>query len=121
MSKVDNFSDSYISTEGIPEVTAKQLDPVKSTSNIIDVRTEEEWRGELGIVEGSKLISLGPELEDYIKDLDKEDEYVIVCRSGRRSASVVYFMKENGFSKVYNLQGGMIAWNQEALPTSSPS
>ncbi|MAF90716.1 MAG: hypothetical protein CL674_05520 [Bdellovibrionaceae bacterium] len=121
MAKVDNFSESYVSTEGIPEVSSKQVYALKESTNLIDVRTEEEWNGELGVVEGAKLVCMGPDLEKYIHSLDKEDEYVIVCRSGKRSASVVYYMKESGFSKVYNLQGGMIAWNEEGLETSSPA
>ncbi|MEC9284134.1 MAG: rhodanese-like domain-containing protein [Bdellovibrionota bacterium] len=119
MAKKDNFSQDYITTEGIPEITSRQVFAAKDNTNLIDVRTQEEWSGELGIIAGSELVSLGPDLESYIDSLDKEDEYVIVCRSGRRSASVVYYMQEKGFTKAYNLQGGMIAWNEEGLETAS--
>lgn len=40
----------------------------------------------------------------------KEDEVIVYCRSGRRSASVQYQLQEAGFKNVRNLEGGMLDW-----------
>ena len=40
----------------------------------------------------------------------KEDEVIVYCRSGRRSASVQHQLKEAGFTNVRNLEGGMLEW-----------
>ena len=55
-------------------------------------------------------------LADYVR----EHTYVIVCRSGNRSAQACMFMQQQGFDKVLNLRGGMLAWAQSGLPAVAP-
>jgi len=52
------------------------------------------------------------ELTDRIEELEakKADEIVVVCRAGNRSSVIAEFLRENGFSRVYNLTGGMNMW-----------
>jgi rhodanese-related sulfurtransferase len=77
----------------------------------IDVREPYEYE-EFNL--GAKLIPLGAithaidELEDH-----KEDEIVIHCRSGARSAAAQNVLQQAGFSNVRNLVGGVLAWQQE--------
>jgi rhodanese-related sulfurtransferase len=75
---------------------------------IIDVR--EPWEYEEFNING-KLIPLG-ELQGAIDDLDDhmEDEIVVHCRSGARSAAAKDFMVKQGFKNVRNLLGGVLAW-----------
>ena len=75
---------------------------------IIDVR--EPWEYEEFNIKG-KLIPLG-ELQGAIDDLDDhmEDEIVVHCRSGARSAAAKDFMVKQGFKNVRNLLGGVLAW-----------
>jgi len=79
---------------------------------IIDVRTPQEYNGELGNIPGSRLISLQV-LQDSIAALSdfKAKDIVMVCRSGNRSRTAGQMMVEAGFEKIYNLEGGMKAWN----------
>lgn len=67
---------------------------------------------------GAKLIPLGslPFALDELADL-KDKEIVVHCRSGARSANAKAFLMQNGFTKVSNLLGGMLAW-QENFETS---
>lgn len=81
-------------------------------SLIIDVRTQDEYVGELGHIKGSKLVTLGPELEEYLGTISKNLKVVFVCRSGARSARATQYALSIGFREAYNLQGGMIAWNE---------
>lgn len=76
--------------------------------NLIDVREPNEY-AEDNI--GATLIPLG-ELPYRVDELDSlQDEEVIVhCRSGARSARAQQFLEENGFTNVRNLQGGMLAY-----------
>lgn len=52
------------------------------------------------------------ELTDRIEELEakKADEIVVVCRAGNRSSVIAEFLRESGFSRVYNLTGGMNMW-----------
>lgn len=111
------FADNHNVNDTVPEVSVDQVQETKGKVLLIDVRTPEEWVSELGHIDGSELKTLGEEFEKYIQDLDKEKEAVIVCRSGKRSAGATMYMREQGFTNIYNMTGGMIAWNEKTFPT----
>lgn len=78
---------------------------------IIDVRGP----GELveGSIEGHVMINMmHPAFVSKIEELDRDKTYFLYCRSGGRSSSACGFMAQKGFSKLYNLSGGIMAWNQ---------
>lgn len=77
---------------------------------VLDVRQPEEF--ESGHIPGAQSIPLG-ELESRIEELDKDKEYFVICRSGRRSVMACHLLKENGFEKLFNLNGGMLGWTGE--------
>lgn len=74
--------------------------------NIIDVREVEEVAA--GKIPGAVNIPLGL-LEFRMQDLDKTKEYIMVCRSGARSARATEFLESHGFH-VTNMTDGMLAW-----------
>lgn len=94
-----------------PEWVARHLDEL----TIVDVRTPEEFRGELGRIEGSVLIPLD-ELRDRLGDLARDKPVVTVCQSGKRSAMAAQILVDSGFDKVANIPGGLIHWARMALP-----
>lgn len=104
--------------DGIPEITVQKLFEKYQQATMIDVRRPDEWVGEYGHIEGVKMVTMGPELETYLNTLDKEKEYVFVCRSGARSGNVTQYCLQIGFKHVINMQGGMIAWNQHGFPVT---
>ncbi len=75
---------------------------------LIDVREPVE-NAEFNI--GGHLIPMGhfPAAVEHL-ELYKDEEIVVYCRSGRRSATVQYILQKSGFSNVRNLEGGMLAW-----------
>lgn len=78
--------------------------------NIVDVREVHEFE-EYNI--DGKLIPLG-ELPSRLEELEalKEEEIIVHCRSGMRSASAKQYLLTNGFTKVRNLQGGILEWQR---------
>ncbi len=74
---------------------------------LVDVREEHEYA--VGHIPGAVLLILGDLEEDY-GVLDHQKTIVLICRSGRRSAEGARFLVQQGFEKVYNLQGGMLSW-----------
>jgi rhodanese-related sulfurtransferase len=86
----------------------KRLDEGDKSFVFIDVREPHEYQA---FNLGAELIPLGivpvrlPDLEAH-----KNDEIVVHCRSGARSAQAKAFMMANGFSNVRNLEGGVLAW-----------
>ena len=87
------------------------------TFTLIDVREEHEF--DVCNIEGATLIPLG-KFHDEIGNLNKSHQYVIHCRSGKRSAKACELMLEEGFSDVFNLAGGILEWAQEIDPSMTP-
>ncbi len=83
---------------------------------IIDVRTPEEFAD--GHIENASNIDFySATFREELDNLDKNKTYLIYCRSGGRSGSALDIMAELDFTEVYNILGGIIAWNAEGLPT----
>lgn len=80
---------------------------------ILDVRTQSEYDD--GHIEGAVLIPV-QELADRLGDLSKDDEILVYCRSGNRSATAVGIMEDHGFSKIFHMNQGMNGWLSEGLP-----
>jgi adenylyltransferase/sulfurtransferase len=74
---------------------------------ILDVRNPEEFQ--ICRIPGSTLIPL-PELPQRFDELDRNVEMVVHCKSGMRSAKAVQFLRQQGFNKLMNLKGGILAW-----------
>lgn len=83
--------------------------------DIIDVREAQEFTGELGHVPGARLVPLAS-LHDVTHEWDREREIVLVCRSGNRSKHAAVELSKQGFRHLYNLRGGMLAWNAVHFP-----
>lgn len=87
------------------------LDFLQSVQNcpdacLLDVRTPEEFRKD-GLKNAKNLDYLGASFIDELLSLPKDSSYFVYCRSGRRSLRVCTLMHNCGFSKVYNLDGGL--------------
>ncbi|GLY10322.1 rhodanese-like domain-containing protein [Pseudobacillus badius] len=98
--------------EPIPEITAEELKQRLENGEkleVVDVREEEEVAG--GKIPQAKHIVMGT-IPEHLDQFDKEKEYIFVCRSGRRSENVCYYMRDQGF-KVRNMTGGMLDWTGE--------
>lgn len=80
---------------------------------VIDVRTPEEYIGELGHIPGARLIPIDV-FKDSIGALSylKDSTIVVVCKVGYRSRKAALQLLDNDFKNVYNLHGGMEAWNE---------
>lgn len=90
---------------------------ISSEKNIqlIDVRTPEEFQQ--GYIKNAKNINIyDPNFEKEIQKLDKSKPVYIYCRSGNRSRSAAQVLAKNGFKTIYDLQGGMGAWQYANKP-----
>jgi len=99
----------------IPEISPKEVDSKKY--KLIDVRTAEEFSGELGHVEGSTLITIDEDFDKALESFDKNDDIVFICRSGNRSGTATKVALNKGFKSVFNMTGGMLLWNELGLET----
>jgi len=102
---------------GINEVDPDWVAEHAEELKIIDVREQSEFTGLLGHIPGATLIPL-EQLREHAASLSPEEPVIMVCRSGARSAQGVTILEKAGFTKVANLTGGMINWNNHRLTVS---
>lgn len=105
------FSCSSSSTEELNSIMVEEVKKIIDEDSeeyfLLDVRTLEEYYGDLGHLPDAKLIPYN-EIANRIDELSEQKDKKIIayCRSGRRSAIATKILKENGF-EVYNMIGGM--------------
>jgi len=76
---------------------------------LLDVRSPEEF--ESGHLPGALNIDIrGYDFHEQIEGLEHETAYYVYCHAGSRSAAACRFMETKGFGEVYNLRGGIAAW-----------
>jgi rhodanese-related sulfurtransferase len=84
---------------------------------IIDVRTPEEYAGGF-IGNAVNMDYYSPSFKSDISKLDKSQTYFVYCQGGGRSKSAAEVMQKEGFTKVYELNGGMSEWEASNLPVT---
>lgn len=81
---------------------------------LLDVR--EDWETQLAPVPADILhIPMG-RIADRLTELDAAKETVVICKSGGRSLEVARYLSAQGFSSVFNLTGGILAWSRDVDP-----
>ena len=92
------------------EITTTEVEKLLKANkavHLIDVREVEEVKE--GKIQEAMHMPLGV-LALRMHELEKDTEYIIVCRSGRRSGKATQLLVSNGYQAV-NMTGGMLAWN----------
>ena len=83
----------------------------KGTGIVLDVRTPDEYSR--GHIENSTLISINdPNVLDKLALLQKNKPIYVYCLTGSRSRAVADYLVKNGYGQVYNLQRGILQWQQ---------
>lgn len=84
---------------------------------LLDVR--EDWELEIARIDGALHIPMG-DVPARLAEIDRDREIVVLCRSGGRSAQVARFLEQQGYGRVWNLAGGILAWSEQLDPSLSP-
>ena len=88
---------------------------LESGATLIDVRTVEEYAGEH--IAGSLNMDINnPGFKENVLLLDKAKTYAVYCASGVRSGKAGELMRQNGFTSVFTLAGGLKSWKEKGLP-----
>jgi adenylyltransferase/sulfurtransferase len=101
---------------GVGEITAEELKRRLDRGEdvfILDVRNPEEVQ--ICRIPGSVLIPL-PSLPQRVGELDRRRELVVHCKSGMRSQKAIQLLRGQGFDRLTNLKGGILAWAERVDP-----
>ena len=80
---------------------------------ILDVREQFEY--DAGHIPGITLIPMG-EVPARLSEIPTDKEVILTCRSGNRSGQVTDFLRQQGYTNVHNMEGGIVAWEAAGLP-----
>ena len=87
----------------------------KKAKEVVFIDVREPFELKEGVIPNVKAIPLGT-ISSSVAKLDKNKNYVLVCRSGRRSKNAYKIMEKAGFKHLINLEGGMNAWYDKGYP-----
>ena len=96
------------------DITPAQLAEILDDVTLLDVREPYEW--EVSRLEGAIHIPM-QQLPRRLNEVPRDKEIVVYCRVGGRSAHAQHYMLQQGFTRVRNLGGGLIAWARQQDPT----
>jgi len=102
----------------VNQIDISELEHLKQAGPVLllDVRTDAEVAR--GVIAGASHIPLHL-LPNRYTELKPETVIVIYCQSGGRSAQACAWLGDQGFEKVFNLQGGITTWSREGLPLAT--
>jgi thioredoxin len=106
--------------QGVQLVSVQAFaEALKSTPNatIIDVRTPEEFQGG-HLKDAVNFNVLAPEFQSQVSKLDKSQPVFVYCKVGGRSADAVEKMKSMGFTTIYDMKGGYMAWSSAGMEST---
>lgn len=98
-------------------VKIEQAEKLRSEGiQVLDVRTKEEW--DAGHLAGAKRVDFTEEkfLEKSLTALDLKKPVLVYCRSGNRSKKAAEILRKAGFPAVYEMEGGIVAWEAAGKP-----
>ena len=87
-------------------------------TRIIDIRRQDEW-DQTGVIEGSQKLTAFDSLGNFVRTFPaglgkiagKNEAVILICRTGNRSSAIANMLVEQtGYSKVYNVAGGIVKW-----------
>lgn len=98
-------------------ISATELEKVDESVQLIDVRTPQEYNE--GHIKNAKNINFfEANFIEEMSKLNKDEPIYIYCRSGGRSGKASLKLKAAGFTKVYDLKGGILKWKSEGKSIS---
>lgn len=80
---------------------------------VFDVREPSEYAA--GHIPDVTLIPMG-QVPSRLNEIPKDKTVILTCRSGNRSGQVADFLRQQGWTKVHNMQGGILSWEQAGYP-----
>lgn len=98
-----------------PDVDAKALAEIKDRPDVYVLDVREQWEYDEAHIPGVTLLPMNS-VPNRLSEIPTDKAVVVTCRSGNRSGQVVEFLRQQGFTNVHNMTGGILAWQAAGLP-----
>jgi rhodanese-related sulfurtransferase len=108
-------STNQTSASSVLTLNAQEFATRSRAGTVLDVRTADEIAQ--GKIEGALVIDFySPDFLDQVSQISKDQEIYLYCAVGARSEEAARMLIQQGYTKVYHLEGGIQGWSQEGLP-----
>lgn len=99
---------------------AANLDPatvadLQAEGSVLVIDVREQWEYDEGHIPGVLHIPM-QEVPQRLAELPTDQSIVVSCRSGNRSSQVADYLRTQGYERIHNLDGGILAWERAGLP-----
>lgn len=114
-----NCKDQNKDTAIVELITVEEMDSLLEMEKVqlVDVRTPQEYAD--GHIEGAINIDFTDEnFEILLSEVDKTKPVAVYCGRGGRSGKCSAYMKKAGFTKIYDLDGGITEWKYKGKPVT---
>ena len=98
-----------------PGAAFQVLDEQPANLVVLDIRTPDEFAGPR-LPNAVNVDFYDADFADQLDELDKTATYVVYCRSGNRTSQAIPIMRDLGFESVYEVDGGIVNWAEQAFP-----
>ena len=108
-------STNQTSATSVVTLNAQEFATKSTAGTVLDVRTAGEVAQ--GKIDGAVVIDFySPDFLNQVSQISKDQEVYLYCAVGARSEEAARMLIQQGYTKVYHLQGGIQGWSQEGLP-----
>jgi glyoxylase-like metal-dependent hydrolase (beta-lactamase superfamily II)/rhodanese-related sulfurtransferase len=108
------WQEAELPIQQLNQMTVEELHTLKHSLAVLDVRDQGEW--DEGHIYGAKHIPYYF-VEQRVQELDSSRPMAVICGSGQRSSIASSLLQRNGFTDLFNVVGGMDAWNKAGFET----
>ena len=115
--KQPDWAPVVITYSGVLEISPQWVASHMDDIHILDVRTSVETEEESARIDGAQMIPIN-ELRERISEIPQTKPIMTICRSGKRSVLAFNILREAGWQKIANINGGLLRWYEEGLPVN---
>lgn len=98
-----------------PTVDVDTVSTIRERDDVFLLDVREQWEYDEGHIPGVTLIPTG-QVPARLNEIPTDKTVIVTCRTGNRSGQVTDFLRQQGFTNVHNMDGGIVAWQQAGLP-----
>lgn len=98
-----------------PEVDAGTVRSLQGRDDVVILDVREQWEYDSGHIPGVKLIPM-QSVSARLSEIPRDKTVIVTCRSGNRSGQVADYLRQQGYTDVHNMLGGIMAWQAAGYP-----
>ncbi len=98
-----------------PEVDVATVAAIQHRADVILLDVREPWEHDAVHIADTLLIPMN-EVPQQLDAIPTDKTVIVYCRSGNRSGQITNFLRQQGYARVHNMRGGMIAWERARYP-----